>query len=45
MVLSSTNERSALPTRFITSMKTGFDGDTVTSSIRRNYTHTHKQRE
>ena len=36
IVLSSTNERNAFPTRFITSMNTGFDGDTVTSSMRRN---------
>ena len=37
MVLSIMNERNAFPTRFITSMNTGFDGETVTSSIRRNY--------
>ena len=37
ILLSSTNERNANPTRFITSMNTGFDGETVTSSMRRNY--------
>lgn len=35
MARSSTKERRALPTRFITRMNTGLDGDTVTSSIRR----------
>ena len=36
IVLSSMNERNAFPTRFITSINTGLDGETVTSSMRRN---------